>query len=160
MEAEITSESCPYCSSKIVQAENGETFCINGRCTYNTSKAKLKYKNVHVEADNYKFDSKAERNRYHQLKYMQKEREISDLKVHPVYELLPDFTHEGKIIKGISYEADFSYMKNGKLIVEDVKGVKTDVFKLKYKMFINKYPEIQFIIKEINSGKKGNYSAV
>jgi uncharacterized Zn finger protein (UPF0148 family) len=154
MEADITDKKCPYCQATIVQTENGETFCITKNCTYNTKKAKLKYNNVQVQDDGYKFDSKAERNRYHQLKYMQGAGEISELKVHPVYELQASFERDGKQIRAINYEGDFSYIKNGEQIVEDVKGVRTKEFNTKYKLFLYKYPEIKFIIREIVSGKK------
>jgi hypothetical protein len=38
------------------------------------------------------------------------------------------------------------YEENGKKIVEDVKGMETDVFKLKRKLFEYKYPEMELKI--------------
>ena len=40
--------------------------------------------------------------------------------------------------------ADFRYEENGKLVVEDVKGVRTREYILKRKMFKYRYPEIEF----------------
>jgi len=36
--------------------------------------------------------------------------------------------------------------KVGKTIVEDVKGMQTDVFKIKHKLFEKKYPELELRI--------------
>lgn len=44
----------------------------------------------------------------------------------------------------IYYVADFCYIQKGKIIVEDVKGKKTDVYKLKRKLFLYKYSNIEF----------------
>ena len=41
----------------------------------------------------------------------------------------------GRTFRKIEYIADFQYIENGKTIVEDVKGIQTDVFKLKHKIF-------------------------
>ena len=38
--------------------------------------------------------------------------------------------------------------KNGKTIVEDVKGIQTDVFKLKHKIFEKMYPNLELRIIE------------
>lgn len=49
-------------------------------------------------------------------------------------------------LEGIEYIADFKYIENGKIIVEDVKGIQTDVFKLKHKLFEKKYPDLELKI--------------
>ena len=68
--------------------------------------------------------------------------DISDLQVHPTFELFPAFTDRtGKQQRAIIYEADFSYIQDGVLIVEDVKGALTEVFKLKQKLFLARYPD-------------------
>lgn len=43
--------------------------------------------------------------------------------------------------------ADFTYIESatGKIIVEDVKGYRTDVYKLKRKLFKWRYPEYEFL---------------
>lgn len=100
-----------------------------------------KYGNIHTTVDNVTFDSKAEANRYLELKILLKSNLISNLEIHPVFDLYA----------GIRYEADFQYIDDGGthgiLTVEDVKGVKTAVYRMKKKMFVEKYPHIKF--KEI-----------
>ena len=108
-----------------------------------------KYRNVRVEDDGYKFDSKAEHRRYKNLCLLQKANEIADLEVHPKYVILDSFKdRKGKTIRKITYEADFQYtdIRTGETIVEDVKGVETAVFKIKKKMFLKRYPEYEFVI--------------
>ena len=51
------------------------------------------------------------------------------------FELIPAQYDHGKcLFRSINYFADFTYWENGKFIVEDVKGVKTDVYILKKKL--------------------------
>jgi hypothetical protein len=72
---------------------------------------------------------------------------IKELKLQPKFLLQEGFERDGKKYRAIFYIADFEYIKDGKRIVEDVKGMKTDVYKLKKKMFLKKYPQVEF--KEI-----------
>ena len=100
-----------------------------------------KYNNSKVEVDGYTFDSMAEYRRYVELKMLAQAGTITELVVHPSYELQPAFrTADGKRERAICYEGDFEYVENGRLIVEDVKGAETDVWKLKRKMFLANYP--------------------
>ena len=83
------------------------------------------------------FDSMAEEKRYHQLILLERAGEISNLQVHPVFEIFQAFTDDtGAKHRGIRYEADFQYTEAGRVIVEDVKGVETEVFKIKRKLFL------------------------
>lgn len=109
-----------------------------------------KYKNEKVEFDGIKFDSKRERDRYMVLKDAERRGVISELKCQPVFELMPAIYHDeiqhlktkDKIVKrcdqlAITYKGDFQYTKDGKIVVEDVKGsayMITEVFKIKEKM--------------------------
>ena len=52
----------------------------------------------------------------------------------------------GRTFRKIEYIADFQYIENGKTIVEDVKGMQTDVFKLKHKIFEKVYPNLELRI--------------
>jgi len=107
-----------------------------------------KYRNRITHVDGYKFDSYAESVRYNELKLLERAGLISGLKVHPRYLILDGFTDwTGKQVKLTYYEADFEYFERGRVVVEDVKGVRTDVFKLKSKMFRQRYPAYDF--KEI-----------
>ena len=88
------------------------------------------------------FASIAEMERYDELKMLEKAGKISELKLQPKFLLIP------KIKKGdraTYYIADFAYTKDGECIVEDVKGFKTAVYKLKIKLLLWKYPKINFL---------------
>ena len=105
-----------------------------------------KYGNKKIEIDGYTFDSLAEGRRYEELKLFVLAGEIFRLKVHPKFVLQRKFSHQKKKIRSITYTADFSYRENGRLVVEDIKGKATQVFQLKKKLFLFKFPEIDFRI--------------
>ncbi len=65
---------------------------------------------------------------------MQRKKEITELRTQVPFELIPPFELNGKKYKGMKYIADFTYMKDRKLVVEDTKGFITDVFKIKRKL--------------------------
>lgn len=109
-----------------------------------------KYNNRKVEADGYTFDSQAEYYRYCELLLLARSGQISHLEVHPKFELLPAFKDaSGKHHRKIEYEADFRYTEAGRKIVEDKKGVRTAVFKIKEKLLLNRYRDIEFRIVEV-----------
>ena len=97
-----------------------------------------KYKNKKVHLDGYTFDSEAEAKHYwFTLKPRLDANEITNFQLQPQFLV----TIKGKHI--CTYKADFSYFDKaatgpeeqyGALIVEDVKGFKTDVYRLKKKM--------------------------
>ena len=103
-----------------------------------------KYNAIKTIIDGIKFDSKKEAGRYLELKELQKLEKIIIIELQPKFLLQDGFKHNGKAIRAINYIADFSYhdISSGKLIIEDVKGIQTDVFKLKHKLFLFKYPDI------------------
>lgn len=100
--------------------------------------------------DGIKFDSKREAERYCELKLLEKAKEIRNLELQPRFLLQDKFKDkQGKTHRKIEYVADFLYIdKDGKAIVEDVKGVMTDVYKLKKKLFLNLYDK-EFDFREI-----------
>lgn len=97
-----------------------------------------KYKNTKVVINNIKFDSKLEANIYLKLLQYQKNYDIV-IKLQPKYELQSKFRYENKGIRSIDYIADFELLLSGKVYVIDAKGIKTQVFKIKEKMFLKKY---------------------
>lgn len=107
----------------------------------------MKYGNEKKNIDGHLFASKAEARRYQQLLLMEKAGEISGLRLQPEYELIPSFKKNNKTFRKTVYIADFEYNENGRIVVEDVKGFSTDVYKLKKKLFEYRYPELT--IKEI-----------
>lgn len=108
-----------------------------------------KYKNKKIVIDGIKFDSQKEGKRYLQLKLLKRAGEIKDLELQKEFILQPSFKKNNKSYRKITYKADFCYFDNrkGKYIVEDVKGFKTEVYRLKKKVFEYKYEDYE--IKEI-----------
>lgn len=105
-----------------------------------TKPKKAKYNNHKVTIDGIKFDSTKEGKRYQQLKQLEKDGEIKDLRLQVKFELQPPINLGYKKIRAINYVADFTYRDNMEnLIVEDVKGMKTSIYKMKAKMFAYKY---------------------
>lgn len=74
--------------------------------------------------DSIKFDSRDEAIRYTVLRHEADAGIISELKCHPTFVVQESFRRDGIEYGAITYEADFSYMRDGYLFVEDVKGTK------------------------------------
>lgn len=100
-----------------------------------------KYHAKKTTVDGITFDSKREAYRYLELKGMEEEGTIEDLRRQVRYELVPAFDVDGRHYRPVFYVADFVYVDNetGREVVEDVKGMRTDVYRLKSKLFSKKY---------------------
>lgn len=100
-----------------------------------------KYHNKKVEYDGYTFDSIREKNYYIKLKLLEKAGKIKELELQKEYELQPSYKLGNKTNRKITYRADFTYKttEDDKLHVIDVKGFRTDVYRLKKKLFEYKY---------------------
>lgn len=100
-----------------------------------------KYRNTKVTVDGITFDSRKEANRYAELKLMQRAGEIKNLQLQHRFILQEGYVFQGKKVQPITYIADFVYYDNKirNMVVEDVKGMKTDVYKMKKKMFEKRY---------------------
>ena len=99
----------------------------------------MKYHNKKVVRDGEKYDSRKEYLRHCELKYLEKGGYISDLRRQVKYVLIPSQKENGKCIeRECSYYADFVYLDNdtGETVVEDVKGMRTEVYKLKRKLML------------------------
>ena len=82
-----------------------------------------------ISSDGKAFPSKAEARRYEMLKLLVANGEITDLSLQPSFSLDVNGIHICK------YRADFQYYdKDDNWIVEDVKGLMTDVFKIKARL--------------------------
>ena len=102
--------------------------------------------NAHkTEVDGIMFDSKKEAKRYSELKLLEKAGQIHNLELQPKFECI---VKEKKIC---TYRADFSYFdkfqrgvlgQEGTMVVEDVKGFITPVYRLKKKLV-----EVLFTVK-------------
>lgn len=111
-----------------------------------------KYKNKKTQVDMYVFDSVLEAKRYKQLALLEKAGEIKNLQLQVKFELQEAFSKNKKHFRAITYIADFMYFDNRsrQIVVEDTKGMKTDVFKIKQKLFEYRYPnlELRIVTKE------------
>jgi len=87
-----------------------------------------KYRAIRTEVDGIMFASKKEALRYKELKFLLQEQRISDLV------LQPKFPIEVCGKKICTYIADFMYNEDGIQVIEDVKGVKTSVYRIKKKL--------------------------
>lgn len=116
-----------------------------------------KYNATKVTIDGHTFDSKHEANRYCELKLLEKGGVISDLRLQVKFVLIPaqyepdaiKLLKNGteKIVKGkliereCSYYADFTYVLDGKLIVEDTKSkaTRTPEYIIKRKLMLDRH---------------------
>lgn len=100
-----------------------------------------KYRAKKTVVDGITFDSRKEADRYLVLKGMEEDGSIEDLRRQVRYELVPAFDVDGRHYRPVYYVADFVYLdkETGKEVVEDVKGMRTDVYKLKSKLFARRY---------------------
>lgn len=95
-----------------------------------------KYGNIKTTtSDGIRHDSIKEANRWCELNLLQRAGLISDLRRQVKYELIPKQDGE----RAIYYIADFVYTEKGKTVVEDVKGYRTDVYKLKRRILLWRY---------------------
>ena len=111
------------------------------------------------------FDSKAEYLTWLKLLEEQSKGVITDLNRQVSFELIPkqvwfnNVKHKKEVVRPLVYIADFTFKRGDKLIVMDCKGWKQktdksgktkwsaytdDVYKLKKKLFLHKYPDYIF----------------
>ena len=112
---------------------------------YNNKKIKIRINNKLIT-----FDSKAEATRASDLWLLQLAGVIYDLEFQPEYELQEGFRRNGKAHRAIKYVADFQYtcQETGVTIVEDVKGMKTQAYQIKKKMFLKDYGD-DYVFREV-----------
>ena len=109
-----------------------------------------KYRNRKIAMDGESFDSIKEFRRYQELKLMEKAGLVYDIQRQVKFKLIPsqrEYTDEltatgkpkkGKLIEhACNYYADFVYKDQyGLQVVEDVKGVRTEAYKIKRKLML------------------------
>lgn len=99
-----------------------------------------KYHSTPTEVNGIRFDSKREANRWAELRILERAGKIQKLKRQVKYLLIPSQYRDGKCIeREASYIADFVYVKDGHLVVEDCKGFRTPEYKLKRKLMLERY---------------------
>jgi len=115
-----------------------------------TTKANKYYVSaVHARTvDGIRFDSRAEMNRYLQLRMLERSGRIRDLERQVPYVLVPKYRRRnGSLCRGVTYRADFRYFDivTDKEIVEDVKGAITEGYRIKRALLEWRYPELNFV---------------
>lgn len=118
-----------------------------------------KYFNKKVAIDGYEFDSRKEANRFCELRLLLRAGKIANLQLQREYELIPaqyeevptgEFYTRGErkgerkmkricIEQAVKYVADFVYTENGKTVVEDTKGIRTEKYIIKRKLMLWRY---------------------
>ncbi|MCV66946.1 DUF1064 domain-containing protein [Listeria monocytogenes] len=99
-----------------------------------------KYNAKKVVIDNITFDSKAEAAYYQQLKLLKMSGEVVSFDLQPEFILQDSFVKNGKKYHAIKYRADFLVRyKDGHEELIDVKGMLTNEFILKRKLFEMRY---------------------
>lgn len=130
---------------------------VGGKIAAQTSK----YHNRKIEINGIRFDSRKEAQRYVQLMHAMRVGAIRDLRLQVDFTIQEAYTDcQGNRIRAIRYRADFAYNLTGLLpfgisaedrdvwsryimsgtetVIEDVKGVKTQTYKLKEKLMAKK----------------------
>ena len=103
-----------------------------------------KYRNRVLDTPDGRFDSVKEYSRWQELNLLQRAGEIYELQRQVPFVLIPTQRDEitGKVIeKECKYIADFTYRscKNGRLTVEDTKGLKTEKYIIKRKLMLYRH---------------------
>ena len=110
-----------------------------------TEKPANKYGAQKVVIDGMVFDSRAEGNRYIELKHLKYAGEIKWFNPQPSF----------RLPGGVRYRADFIVGdQSGKIWVEDVKGVETKDFMVKKRIFIDQYPTLELRIIKMTGRNK------
>ncbi len=100
-----------------------------------------KMKNTKVAYDGFMFDSIGEKNRYVELKLMEKSGMITDLTLQKPFILAPSVVLHGRKKPALKYKCDFFYINNqGEEVVEDAKSEYTRTLKeYRIKMHLMKW---------------------
>jgi hypothetical protein len=124
-----------------IATRNGYSFMI-------IRKKYSKYHNKKTTIDGLEFDSKKEADYYSHLLILKAAKLVRDIK-HQVEFILQDKFNKNNVhYRSISYIADFVVTySDGHIEIIDVKGVKTEVYKIKKKLFEFKYPDLTIIEK-------------
>lgn len=115
-----------------------------------------KYSNQKAVRNGAVFDSRREARRYSELRLLERAGAITDLQKQVEFELIPaqyetvptgEFYKRGTkkgtpkmkqvcIEQSVKYIADFVYQENGKTVVEDAKGFRTEKYIIKRKLML------------------------
>lgn len=107
-------------------------------------KSMLKKKKIKNKEKFIKFDSIMECDYYKDLLLLERCGEVKHIELQPRFTLVPKFKKNGMTIRAITYKADFKVCYSDKESeIIDVKGNVTEAFKIKWKLFEYKYPDLK-----------------
>lgn len=98
-----------------------------------------KYNNRKIRVGGELFDSKREYNRWCELRLLERSGIICNLQRQVKFRLIDSQKTPERTERPCDYIADFVYYENGNRIVEDCKGMRTDVYKIKRKLMLERY---------------------
>lgn len=115
-----------------------------------------KYGNRKTVVNGIEFDSQKEARRYQELRLLEQIGKISNLRLQVKYVLIPTQRaasfevyksgpqkgqrKPGKVLENeCAYIADFVYTQDGSEVVEDAKGMRTAVYRIKRKLMLERY---------------------
>ena len=107
---------------------------------------KNKYNAKKVEYNGIKFDSAFELDCWRYLKKLASEGKIKDLNRQIKFELLP----ANSVYRALNYVADFVFFVGDKYIVADAKGMVLPEFKIKQKIFFDRYKKEIYVFKKMS----------
>jgi hypothetical protein len=96
-----------------------------------------KYGAKKVIANGITFDSQKEYRRFRELVLLERAGRIQNLQCQVKYELIPAQRIDGRVVeRACNYVADFVYAQDGKQVVEDTKGFRTQEYIIKRKLML------------------------
>lgn len=107
-------------------------------------RAAHKYNARKKVVDGITFDSSGEARAFALLKLWEQAGVIQNLERQVRYVLMASWHDGSKTIRAMEYWPDFRFIRDGRTVVVDFKGMKTEAYKLKAKLFRARYPEIVF----------------
>lgn len=166
--------TCPHCGKINTTTARTQKRCAFCKKVFDPSSGaktptgkKSKYNACKVTNGSITFDSKAEEKWYFRLKC---DPEVAEIEVHPAFEIFPSTRkclacqerfllpltkcpkcgRKLEVFRAISYVADFKVTyKDGHVEIQDVKGIETEAFKLKRKLFEAAYPALTIRIVRV-----------
>ena len=110
---------------------------------------KNKYNAKKVEYNGIKFDSQFELKCWIYLEQLVKEDKIKNLQRQVKFNLIP----ANSVYRALNYVADFTFNVGDRYIVADAKGLILPEFKIKQKIFFDKYKNQIYIFKKLSDIK-------
>lgn len=107
---------------------------------------KNKYNARKIEYNGIKFDSQFELKCWIYLEELVKEGKINNLQRQVKFEIIP----ANSVYRAVNYVADFTFFVGDKYIVADAKGLILPEFRIKQKIFFDKYKNQIYVFKKLS----------